>query len=85
MREITIYTTGICPYCSMAKRLLDKKGVAYTEINVDRHPERREEMLQRAQRRTVPQIFIGNHHVGGFDDLYALEKNKQLDELLAEG
>lgn len=85
MREVTIYTTGICPYCSMAKRLLDKKGIAYTEINVDRQPERREEMLRRAQRRTVPQIFIGEHHVGGFDDLYALEKSKQLDALLAKG
>ncbi|MGR8935966.1 MAG: glutaredoxin 3 [Gammaproteobacteria bacterium] len=82
MPEIVIYTTNICPYCIMAKRLLDNKAVAYKEINVDRHPELREEMVQRSKRRTVPQIFIGDFHVGGCDDLYALERNKQLDALL---
>ncbi len=82
MPDIIIYTTKICPYCIMAKRLLDRKGVAYTEINVDAEPDRREEMMRKSQRRTVPQIFIGDRHVGGFDDLYALDQLKQLDPLL---
>jgi glutaredoxin 3 len=83
MPNILIYTTKICPYCVMAKRLLDKKGVSYTEINVDGKPELREEMMRKTNRRTVPQIYIGNFHVGGFDELYELEKDKKLDELLA--
>ncbi len=66
----------------MAKRLLDKKGANYTEINVDRESGQREIMLQRTKRRTVPQIYIGDYHVGGFDDLYALEQKQKLDELL---
>ena len=82
MPEILIYTTTICPYCIMAKRLLDKKGANYTEINVDRESGQREIMLQRTKRRTVPQIYIGDYHVGGFDDLYALEQKQKLDELL---
>jgi len=83
MPEILIYTTTICPYCVMAKRLLDKKGVAYTEINVGNQPELREAMMQKTRRRTVPQIYIGDLHVGGFDELYALEQQKKLDPLLA--
>jgi len=83
MPNILIYTTKICPYCVMAKRLLDKKGVSYTEINVDGEPQLREEMMRKTNRRTVPQIYIGDFHVGGFDELYALEKDKKLDELLA--
>ena len=83
MPEIQIYTTNICPYCVMAKRLLDKKGLRYTEINVDGKPRLREEMMIRTNRRTVPQIYIGDYHVGGFDDLYALEQQKKLDQLLA--
>lgn len=82
MPEILIYTTKICPYCVMAKRLLDKKGAAYTEINVDAKPGLREEMMAKTQRRTVPQIYIGDLHVGGFDELYALEQKQQLDALL---
>lgn len=66
----------------MAKRLLDNKGAHYMEINVDQNPELREEMMKKTQRRTVPQIFIGDLHVGGFDELYALEKAKKLDGLL---
>ncbi len=66
----------------MAKRLLDKKGASYTEINVDSKPGLREEMMQKTRRRTVPQIYIGDLHVGGFDDLYALEQQKKLDALL---
>lgn len=66
----------------MAKRLLDKKGVNYNEINVDNNQGLRQEMIEKTQRRTVPQIFIDNFHVGGFDDLYALEQQSQLDPLL---
>lgn len=77
-----MYTTKICPYCVMAKRLLDKKGVRYTEINVDASAGLREEMMAKTQRRTVPQIYIGDVHVGGFDDLYALDQQKKLDDLL---
>ncbi len=82
MSEILIYTTNICPYCMMAKRLLDKKGVPYTEINVDAKPGLREEMMLKTNRRTVPQIYIGDYHVGGFDELYALDQQKKLDDLL---
>lgn len=67
----------------MAKRLLDKKGAAYTEINVDTQPGLREAMMEKTRRRTVPQIYIGELHVGGFDELYALEQQKKLDALLA--
>ena len=82
MPEILIYTTNICPYCIMAKRLLDKKGASYTEINVDTQTGLREEMMRKTKRRTVPQIYIGDLHVGGFDELYALEQQKKLDALL---
>jgi len=83
MPEILIYTTQICPYCIMAKRLLDKKGAHYTEINVDAKPGLREEMMRKTNRRTVPQIYIGDYHVGGFDELYALDQQKKLDALLS--
>lgn len=82
MPEILIYTTNICPYCMMAKRLLDKKGLSYTEINVDAKPGLREEMMLKTNRRTVPQIYIGDYHVGGFDELHALDQQKKLDGLL---
>ncbi len=84
MPDILIYTTAICPYCVMAKRLLDKKGVTYKEINVDSAPGLREELMQKTKRRTVPQIYIGDFHVGGFDDLHALEQQKKLDALLTD-
>ncbi len=80
--EILIYTSTICPYCIMAKRLLDKKSVDYRELNVDSKPGLRQEMMQRTQRRTVPQIYIGDRHIGGFDDLYTLDLNNELDPLL---
>ncbi|MEQ1528439.1 MAG: glutaredoxin 3 [Methylococcales bacterium] len=83
MPEIIIYTANLCPYCTMAKRLLDKKGVQYQEINVDGKPGLREEMMQKTKRRTVPQIYIGDFHVGGFDDLHALDQQHKLDELLS--
>lgn len=80
---ITIYTGALCGYCAMAKRLLQDKGVSFTEISVDMDPARRAEMEQRSGRRTVPQIFIGEQHVGGYDDLAALERAGKLDALLA--
>ena len=83
MAKIEIYTTGWCPYCSAAKALLDDKGVAYEEIDVT-DPALRADMMQRANgRRTVPQIFIGDTHVGGYDDMAALDRRGQLDPLLA--
>lgn len=83
MPEILIYSSTTCPYCTMAKRLLDRKGVHYNEINVDAKPGLREEMMQKTKRRTVPQIYIGDYHVGGFDDLQALDRQQKLDPLLA--
>ncbi len=82
MSKIVIYTANLCPYCTMAKKLFDKKGVTYSEINVDAKPGLRQEMMQQTRRRTVPQIFIGNLHIGGFDELHALEMKKKLDSLL---
>ncbi len=82
MPDILIYTTKICPYCLMAKKLFEKKGASYSEINVDSKPGLHQEMMEKTQRRTVPQIFIGEFHVGGFDDLHALEKRNELDQLL---
>ena len=84
MKQVEIYTTPICGFCAMAKRLLDQKGVAYSEVNVMAQPARRDEMTKRANGgRTVPQIFIGGEHVGGCDDLYALERAGKLDAKLA--
>jgi glutaredoxin 3 len=84
MRSVEIYTTPTCPYCAMAKRLLQKKGVAFAEIDVSRDPALRQAMTQRAHgRRTVPQIFVGETHVGGCDDLYELEDAGKLDPLLS--
>jgi glutaredoxin 3 len=84
MRPVEIYTTQVCPYCHAAKRLLQKKGVAYSEIDVSRDPALRQAMIQRANgRRTVPQIFIGGVHVGGSDDLHDLDHAGKLDPLLA--
>jgi glutaredoxin 3 len=84
MPPVEIYTTRFCPYCVAAKALLKRKGVAYQEIDVGSAADRREEMIQRANgRMTVPQIFIGSVHVGGNDDLQALERAGRLDPLLA--
>lgn len=80
---VTLYTTRTCPYCHAAKRLLDSKGVAYREIGVDGDRQLRMEMEQRSGRYTVPQIWIGDIHVGGCDDLYTLEHDGELDALLA--
>jgi glutaredoxin 3 len=81
---ITIYTTPTCPYCTAAKALLRNKQAGFTEIDVSTQPEVREEMMKRSGRRTVPQIFIGNTHVGGYDDLAALDGAGRLDALLQE-
>ena len=84
MREVTIYTKAWCPYCQDAKALLQRKGVDFTEFEIDREPKRRAEMLERSGgRRTVPQVFIGATHVGGCDDLYTLDQEGGLDPLLA--
>ena len=82
MPQVVMYTTGPCPYCSRAKRLLDKKGVKYEELRVDSHPHLRPEMEKRSGRTSVPQIFIGDIHVGGFDDMAELDMEGRLDELL---
>jgi glutaredoxin 3 len=84
MKPVEIYTSPMCGFCHAAKRLLNQKGVEYTEIDVWAVPDRKPEMIQRANGgRTVPQIFIGETHVGGCDDLYALEQAGKLDALLA--
>lgn len=86
MQPVEIYTTPICGFCHAAKRLLTSKEVSFTEIDVMADPSRRGEMTQRSNGgRTVPQIFVGDVHVGGCDDLYALEKAGKLDALLAGG
>jgi len=82
VKEVVIYTTRFCPYCVTAKRLLDSKGVKYREIPVDSDPQLRADMAARAGRRTVPQIWIGEQHLGGCDELMALARSGQLDKLL---
>ncbi|MFC0284358.1 glutaredoxin 3 [Camelimonas abortus] len=84
MPHVTIYTKSTCPYCQRAKQLLDSKGVTYEEIEIIQRPEERATMIERAGgRTTVPQVFIGDRHVGGCDDLYALDATGKLDPLLA--
>jgi glutaredoxin 3 len=80
-----MYTKPHCPYCVRARSLLSEKGVTYREIDISGNAPEREEMIRRSGRRTVPQIFIGDHHVGGFDDLSALERSGKLDPLLNIG
>jgi glutaredoxin 3 len=83
MASVVLYTSGHCPYCIRAKSLLDKKKVIYQEIRIDLEPTRMQEMIERSSgRRTVPQIFINHQHIGGFDDLWALEQSGELDKLL---
>ncbi len=86
MSDIYLYTTRFCPFCVQAKQLLDSKSLAYSEISVDGDPELRLEMMNLSGRRTVPQIWVGETHVGGCDDLWALERSGKLDSLVeAEG
>jgi glutaredoxin 3 len=84
MAKVRMYATAACPFCQSAEQLLVSKGVAIDKIRVDLEPERRVEMQQKSGRRTVPQIWIGERHIGGCDDLYALERAGRLDPLLAE-
>ena len=85
MTKIEIYTTTHCPYCMRAKALLDRRGFCYTEICVDQDSKKRNEMLERSDgKRTVPQIFINGQRIGGFSELWKLEQNKKLDELLKQ-
>jgi glutaredoxin 3 len=83
MPRVTIYTRRFCGYCTAAKRLLTDKGVAFDEIDATGAPDKRQEMIERSGRFTFPQIFIGERHVGGCDDLYALNARGELDPLLA--
>ena len=82
MPAVVMYSTGFCPYCVRARMLLDRKSVIYTDIRVDLEPALRAEMIQRSGRTSVPQIFIDDFHVGGCDDMYALEQQGRLDPLL---
>ncbi len=82
MATVRMYSTGVCPYCVMAERLLVSKGVAIEKIRIDLDAEKRGEMMQLTGRRTVPQIYIGETHVGGYDDLAALDQAGKLDEML---
>lgn len=79
---VVMYATGWCPYCERARQLLQRKRVEFTEIDIEKDPALREEMMQRSGRRTVPQIFVGDVHVGGCDDLHELEARGGLDPLL---
>ncbi len=81
-KPVVLYTTRYCPYCIRAKQLLTSKGVEYQEIAVDNEPQLREEMMQKSGRYTVPQIWIGEEHVGGCDELYLLERQGRLDAML---
>ena len=84
MKPVEIYSSPLCGFCHAAKRLLTRKGVNFSEIDVLADPPRKSEMVERARgRRTVPQIFVGGTHVGGYDDLYALERDGRLDALLS--
>lgn len=84
MAEVIIYSTTVCPYCVRAKQLLERKGIEYKEINLSKEdPQVRLDLMQRTNHRTVPQIFINEQFIGGFDQLYALEREGKLDELLA--
>ncbi len=80
--EITIYSGHRCAYCNAAKKMFDSKGVEYNEINIHEDPAKAEEMVERTKRQTVPQIFIGDTHIGGFDDMAALNSEGKLDDML---
>ena len=82
--QVVVYSTTVCPYCIRAKQLLERKGIEYKEINLNNEaPEVRIELMQRTNHRTVPQIFIKDQFIGGFDQLYALEREGKLDEMLS--
>jgi glutaredoxin 3 len=79
---VTVYVSDWCPYCERAKGLLNQKNVVFSEINVEDEPKFRDEMMARSKRRTVPQIFIGDKHIGGCDDLFELDRSGELDRLI---
>lgn len=83
MAKVVVYSSAHCPYCTMAKQLLERKGVKYSEIRVDLDPAKREEMMKKSKQRTVPQIFINDKSVGGYTDLVAIDRSQQLDSMLA--
>ena len=83
MAKVMMYSTGVCPFCRMSERLLESKGITEIEkVRIDLDPDRRKEMMEKTGRRTVPQIYIGETHVGGYDDLAALDNAGRLDSLL---
>jgi glutaredoxin 3 len=82
MSKVTIYSSDTCAYCMMAKRLLNSKGITPTEINVDHDPDIRKDLINRTGQRTVPQIFIGDRHIGGYSDLMTLNRQGRLDSAL---
>lgn len=84
MPNVVMYSTKFCPFCVRARMLLEKKGVDYTDIRVDKEPQLRQEMAEKAGRSSVPQIWIDDYHVGGCDELYALEHQGQLDNKLGQ-
>lgn len=81
--EVVIYSTAVCPYCVAAKNFLKSRGIPWREVRIDMDPAERERMLQRTRRTSVPQIFVGQTHVGGFDDMMALHRDGRLEPLLA--
>lgn len=83
MADVEMYTKRYCSFCFAAKNLMQQKGVEYKEIPIDDDPQQREQMIERSGRRTVPQIFINGEHIGGFDDLSAVDKKGELDAMLA--
>lgn len=83
MATVIMYSTGYCPYCARARQLLNSKHVSFQDIRIDDFPEKRDEMMEKSGRHTVPQIFINNQPIGGCDDLYALDSQGELDKLLS--
>ena len=83
MAKVLMYSTGVCPFCLMAERLLKSKGAEIEKVRVDLEPARRDEMIERTGRRTVPQIYVGARHIGGYDELAALDRAGGLDSLLS--
>ncbi|MBE9532863.1 MAG: glutaredoxin 3 [Proteobacteria bacterium] len=84
MTKVIVYSSGLCPYCTMAKQFLARKGIEFDEIRIDMEPEKRQEMMEKSRQRTVPQIFINDDAIGGYTDLIALENSNRLDGLLAQ-
>ena len=84
MIKVEVYSTAHCPYCVMAKRFLDRKGISYIEIRVDLDRGKRQEMMEKSRRRTVPQIFINNEAIGGYTDLMVIDRNQRLDSMLVQ-